>query len=393
MSTFVLPTPIGGTGGGGGDGAPGPAGKSAYQLAVQQGFEGTLEDWLGSLQGASGTDGSDGADGDDGKSVELQKTETAIQWRQEGGEFADLVTLEEITGPPGESIAVSEGDGYMDLGNIRMAWGLADTVQGPTETFAFPIEFAQPPVVQLTRLSVGDALIPASVDSDGFTIARLETYPNPIPFRWTAIGFKVAANIPVEGFDIPELPTWSAAVRAQRAGKRNARLLCIGDSTTAGHGANSSGMVANNIAQSYPTVLANLMTSRGSKSSWQSFLGSHNAASQNAFDSRISAGASWDYSVNAWTVGGTTHRSGGNTNFSFTPTEAWDTAEILFVRGDPTNGTGLTAAVNGTDFATFPAYNSTSAPQVVKPDIVTAGSVGNHTLNLRANRPNSAGYV
>ena len=67
----------------GGDGStPGPAGKSAYQLAVQQGFEGTLEDWLASLQGP------------DGKSVELQKSETAIQWRKDGGQFADLVTLE-----------------------------------------------------------------------------------------------------------------------------------------------------------------------------------------------------------------------------------------------------------------------------------------------------------
>lgn len=68
MSTFVLPTPIGGTGGGG-DGTPGAAGKSAYQLAVQEGFEGTLQEWLASLQGADGDDGVDGDDGDDGLSA------------------------------------------------------------------------------------------------------------------------------------------------------------------------------------------------------------------------------------------------------------------------------------------------------------------------------------
>lgn len=41
-------------------------GKSAYELAVEQGFEGTLQEWLDSLKGASGEDGSDGSDGKDG---------------------------------------------------------------------------------------------------------------------------------------------------------------------------------------------------------------------------------------------------------------------------------------------------------------------------------------
>lgn len=39
----------------------GPA--TAYALAVQQGFEGTLDDWLNSLKGKDGKDGVDGKDG------------------------------------------------------------------------------------------------------------------------------------------------------------------------------------------------------------------------------------------------------------------------------------------------------------------------------------------
>lgn len=35
-------------------GPPGPPGLSAYQLAVQEGFQGTLQQWLDSLQGADG---------------------------------------------------------------------------------------------------------------------------------------------------------------------------------------------------------------------------------------------------------------------------------------------------------------------------------------------------
>lgn len=37
-------------GGGGGAGTPGPAGKSAYEIAVDNGFEGTQKEWLESLK-------------------------------------------------------------------------------------------------------------------------------------------------------------------------------------------------------------------------------------------------------------------------------------------------------------------------------------------------------
>lgn len=49
-----------GSGGGGGTGADG---KSAYEIAVENGFVGTELEWLDSLEGA---DGPPGADGDDG---------------------------------------------------------------------------------------------------------------------------------------------------------------------------------------------------------------------------------------------------------------------------------------------------------------------------------------
>lgn len=40
-------------------------GKSAYEIAVENGFAGTIEEWLESLRGADGKDGSDGKDGTD----------------------------------------------------------------------------------------------------------------------------------------------------------------------------------------------------------------------------------------------------------------------------------------------------------------------------------------
>ncbi|MBG0839010.1 hypothetical protein [Ectopseudomonas toyotomiensis] len=41
----------------------GPAGESAYQIAVNNGFVGTEAEWLEALAGADGTNGTDGADG------------------------------------------------------------------------------------------------------------------------------------------------------------------------------------------------------------------------------------------------------------------------------------------------------------------------------------------
>lgn len=48
-------------------GGSGKDGLSAYELAVQNGFSGTLPQWLESLKGKDGADGRDGADGKDGR--------------------------------------------------------------------------------------------------------------------------------------------------------------------------------------------------------------------------------------------------------------------------------------------------------------------------------------
>lgn len=45
----------------------GESGESAYEVAVANGFEGTVEEWLQSLVGAAGQGGQDGQDGKDGK--------------------------------------------------------------------------------------------------------------------------------------------------------------------------------------------------------------------------------------------------------------------------------------------------------------------------------------
>src|SRR5699024_9372454 len=62
-------------------GADGKDGKSAYQVAVDNGFEGTEEEWLASLKGPKGDTGDAGPagkDGADGKDAEPQFTEEEV---------------------------------------------------------------------------------------------------------------------------------------------------------------------------------------------------------------------------------------------------------------------------------------------------------------------------
>ena len=79
--------------------AQGMAGKSAYELAVEKGYRGTLDEWLASLNGSNG---------DDGKSA----YELAVENGYQGTEEEWLVSLKGNTGDDGKSayeLAVEKG--------------------------------------------------------------------------------------------------------------------------------------------------------------------------------------------------------------------------------------------------------------------------------------------
>ena len=93
------------------DGVDGTNGKSAYQIAVDNGYTGTESQWLASLNGAQGDPGRDGINGVNGKStyeiaVDNGYTGTEEQW------LASLVGPAGATGANGKSayeIAVDNG--------------------------------------------------------------------------------------------------------------------------------------------------------------------------------------------------------------------------------------------------------------------------------------------
>lgn len=71
------------------------AGKSAYEIAQENGFEGIESEWLESLKGRDGTNGTDGADGENGTDGKDGKSayEIAVQNGFEGTEPEWLESL------------------------------------------------------------------------------------------------------------------------------------------------------------------------------------------------------------------------------------------------------------------------------------------------------------
>lgn len=74
------------------------SGKSAYEIAVEHGFEGDEEEWLESLKGADGDDGKDGADGEDGEDGQDGKDGEDGEDGENGKDGNTLVSANEETG-------------------------------------------------------------------------------------------------------------------------------------------------------------------------------------------------------------------------------------------------------------------------------------------------------
>ena len=98
------------------DGVNGIDGKSAYEIAVANGFTGTEVEWLESLKGSNGrdgVDGKDGADGTDGKSAYI----IAVEHGFTGTETEWLASLKGADGKDGADGQPGKDAQEVDLSN------------------------------------------------------------------------------------------------------------------------------------------------------------------------------------------------------------------------------------------------------------------------------------
>lgn len=106
-------------------GCSGENGKSAYEIAVENGFEGTEAEWLESLKGEDGADGSNGHDGTDGTGITVNDLYEAYLESHPGAtmdEFLDAY------------LDVDYTNNIADVANEAIKSGVAITVQSNVAT-------------------------------------------------------------------------------------------------------------------------------------------------------------------------------------------------------------------------------------------------------------------
>lgn len=150
-----------------------------------------------------------------------------------------------------------------------------------------------------------------------------------------------------------------------------ARILCIGDSNTAG---GSVEVGVSRRANAYPTALARILDRHYGATS-AGFIGSAGqGAAYPTYDPRITLAAGWSPVGGEVSLGGEVFLNTTTTGaMTFTPGIEWDTAEITLVgieagAVDVGIGGGTTALSNTVGAVSVETYN--------------AGSVGPHTLNI-----------
>ena len=100
----------------GANGEKGTDGKSAYQIAVEQGYQGSESDWLSSLKGDKGEKGNTGAKGNPGQDGADGKSAYAIAV-EHGYEDSEDKWLLSLKGEKGDA-GVAGKDGFSPIANV-----------------------------------------------------------------------------------------------------------------------------------------------------------------------------------------------------------------------------------------------------------------------------------
>jgi lysophospholipase L1-like esterase len=194
---------------------------------------------------------------------------------------------------------------------------------------------------------------------------------------WGALHAGSVSTAGFHGFTGFNLPNWNTALGLRAAGTRNAKLVCVGDSTTMGIGADGSNH-ANGANLGWPAQLAQMVSNSG----YGSWFGDHNVELGGTltlaqFDTRVSIG-SWVSTGNGTqTMGGpmmrATSASGGP--LAFTPRNYVDTFDVYTF----TNNVAASLSIQ-IDAGSATTLSQNSANSLVKTTLTT--TLGSHALNV-----------
>lgn len=138
------------------------------------------------------------------------------------------------------------------------------------------------------------------------------------------------------GAAFDNLAKFKLAKEAVLAGTRFGRVLCVGDSTTAGHGGQTNGTLAGAFPFAYPAAMATHLTSNGLPARLCS-MGDGNTASLSgyaAYDTRNSFGGAVGWAIQtSSSIGAGLIRAGSTAvdRWIKTFSGTWDTIEIVYI--------------------------------------------------------------
>lgn len=176
------------------------------------------------------------------------------------------------------------------------------------------------------------------------------------------------------------LPKWRSAlakVRSNSPSNYQAKILCIGDSTTYGLWSNGSLATGDQQHNSYPTRLSDLigLATNGRANANSFFGGGGSNPRSGGLDSRLTFGGGWtaDGWLNVCLGGGALDGQSAGT-LSFTPSTNVDTFNVYYIRGSGGGVFGLN--VNG---GSSTSCSTVGSDAVIKQTMTAA--LGANTLN------------
>ncbi len=176
---------------------------------------------------------------------------------------------------------------------------------------------------------------------------------------------------------------WHAKLGGALHGLNDARILCVGDSTT--FGSYSTGVnTGEQVEHSYPTALKNLFAGTGFNAHANSVIGWGNGG-ENSYNNDGRVGGTGATQSPDWTIGGGAFTLVSPNTLSFTPDQDVDTFVIYTIgwNGEP----DLDYDIDGGATTTVPL---TAPSDQLNTPIVVNTTLGSHTLNMT---PNSAGNL
>jgi hypothetical protein len=193
-------------------------------------------------------------------------------------------------------------------------------------------------------------------------------------------GAKQAGNSGIQNIlgATAQLPNWNKALAKVISGKGNARILCLGDSTTMG--LYSTNAASGNMKLLAPCgQLVNILNANGIDASYDGYIGFGLNSGDLVYDNRFSLGSGWSVSNSASSasLGGAFLIATGTTSSSaFLPTHPVDTF-VIWYPTNPSFGGTLNYNIDGGSNTGIAENGTTSYSHTT-----VSTTLGFHTINF-----------